>query len=203
MQTIELKTLGWTLQVQAPATYQEYNEAAKSRTEPDPCLADALNKTLYHRTAGAIRSDLADLIERETGIPRRTEERQLKSVDADGNPLTSSVYTETAAEYINRALREAGKTTQDFAEEAQSVANANPVDPSGTERSVRPRKLPAIYAKKAAEYEASGKLNAAADRLTAKLGREVEPTTDSVGWALKEFTEQQQREAEAALEATI
>lgn len=196
MKTYKLNTLGFTdLEFQGPESADEYRQMAVNRTdEEDPLLNDAINKIAYHSTLGNFRDEFAKALEQESGVDRLTEEKELKSTDADGNPLTSTVYTENAPAYLARVCRETNTTVEQWRALAQQVAATTPIDPAGVERKApKPRKLPQSIQAKVTAYCEAGKLEAVATKMSEVLAREVKADPISVGWAIKEHLDNQRK----------
>ena len=143
-----------------PATVEKYDSLAKVQGR---CLADACAKHLFHSAYGDIRSGIsAKLVETGEGTPKmwigKAEVTEVFEGEGDAKKLTgytdakgksykldSDVKLEADKAFFDRVCAEKGVEASYFTDLIQSVANANPFDPSRKTRTAGPRKIAKTY----------------------------------------------------------
>ena len=196
MQTVKINSLGLIINFGVPSTVEEYDNLAKKQ---GACLESGIMNVLYRSTLAKFRPLLADRIENQTSIARKTEtvlgkDGQPKK-DEDGTVVEK--YIESEAEYLDRvcAVLVENKTfasteaaLASFGTLAQEVADTLVFDPSEKERQpAGPKKIAKAYLEVAQKAADSGKIEALASKLATKLGNwKVDATVESVARAISE-----------------
>lgn len=174
------KTTGFEITLHVPSSIEVYDRLAKVS---GACLKDAILNTVYRGSLAEFRANFCEAVEKETSIARKTKPTGKK--DSEGADV--EVYDETEGEYFNRVLAESGRTRESFASLVSTIASAIVFDPSATERKAPgPRKIAKAYIAAAQTLIDKGAAHAAAAKLTALLGRPVEPTLESLSGAISE-----------------
>lgn len=196
-----------------PETLEEYDQLAK---RSGACVEDAVDYTIFHCTLGEVREAFCDAITKETGIARR--EIGTGEFTGEGENKTEVTKTERPDDFYRRVCAEKGLNpdAEPFAAIATSLSvggNAEvKFDPAVAARTGKPKKLPDDYRNAATKILANGSwdknrkvLGRAFDKGgfygkdIGELPTDVEVATNTLGWAIREYTLNKQRaEAEKA-----
>lgn len=185
MQQKQVRSLGLVLNVNVPASYEEFDALAK---RPLAALEEATANVLYRSWMADFREKFCEALEVETGIARAFESKELKSKNEDGSPKTTEVWSENEGEYVNRVLATKKVEIATFQALADKIAAEITFDPAQPERKATTPKLAKTYRETAQKILAAGADAAqrAATKLSGLLGRPVQPTEESLAIAIKE-----------------
>ena len=188
MKIREVPSLGVTAKVLVPESIDEYNSLAPNRE--NACLADAIDKELYHGTLGDFREEFCDLLEAETQIERKKVLHPEGKKNDDGTPVM--VVDETEGKYSSRVYAEKGVEGTAFQHLADKVQKT--LDPSARERKERVAKIPKRYIDVAEQAISNGVADRVAARLTELLGRAVSTEKETLASAIREDQLRKERE---------
>lgn len=177
MIAIKVYPAGFELNHSVPSSVEEYNSLAPARN--NPVLEDAILNIEYRSIFPKFRDALCDVVEKETGIKRRT-----KTV-GEGEKA-KQVPDEAEGKYLNRVKAELGLEDADFVakfqDAAQGIMDGLKFDPSVAEREGgEGPKIGKNDLKLAKELLAKGgdEPTRVAGLLGAKLNRKVEVVGDA------------------------
>jgi hypothetical protein len=192
MKTVDIKLMGVVLSYAISENAAEYNQLAKAAPGEDPCHDDAVNKTLFHGSYGAIRVATAKKLV-EAGYKRnwmlKNDIVTMEEVEKDGKKVKvftnakGKVLTEAqAAEckleaefaFFKRICAELGVEPTHFQTTLQAAADACPFDPSARESTPAEKKAGKTHLKVAQQIADNGAIVQVAASLSNILGRMVD-----------------------------
>jgi hypothetical protein len=196
--------LGLKANVSVPDSVTEFDNLAKKE---GACLAEAIANVVYRSVLAGVRSDVVEVLEKETGIPRnmkdsgKTKDVEVE-IDDPENPgqkkktsqkVAIYVPDESEQKYVDRVQAQLKLKDEEFVARFQPlmdkvVASAdNKFDPSVTEGQKKERKLPDSYKSTAERVFTNGTVSKNIDKIRSESGHTVtlveEPTdTASPEW---------------------
>jgi hypothetical protein len=194
MKEIKVKSGGVYYAINVPETVEEFDQLAKRE---GAALASAIDNVIYRSANAQFRSEFADLVEKETGIERKTKVSGTREVeDEEGNKTEEDivVYDESEGKYLNRVYAELDLELEEqrqarFQEQIEQAAEDIKFDPSERQAATKkPKKARKEYRETAeAILEAGGEegLAKTAAKLSDMLGYEVEATLEAVALGIQ------------------
>lgn len=192
MKQVKIKLMGVELDYSIPETHEEYNVLAKAAPGEDPCLEDAINKTLFHGSYGSIRAVTAKKLV-ESGYKRnwmlKNDVVTMEEVEKDGKKVkvftnakgktlndtqAAEVKLEPEFAFFKRICAEQGVEPIHFAEVLQAAANETPFDPSARESTPAEKKAGKTHLKVAQQIMDNGAIVQVAATLSKILGRPID-----------------------------
>lgn len=180
-----------------------YNNVPESADEFDTaagregaCLRSAVDNTKYRSGNAEARTKIIESLEELTDIKRKTRTTG-EGEDAE------VVFDESEATFIKRVVAETGKSPEELQAEIGEVSvdfDVTERERSSSPRAGKPGKTMLAAAQKIVD---AGNAEDAAIKASAKLGRKVEPTVESLASALQAINKLLQAEATARLEAEL
>ena len=169
-----------------PSTAAEFDELAKRE---GACLEHAVNNYVAHSHLTKVRAAICERVEKETGISRKTEEREDDKV----------IYTETEKQYINRVNAELTKDDESLEEHyidaIKEAAASVVVDLTKSVRTAGSAKLAQKWIDKAASVIAAGKAETFAEAKGITLSGDEEDDLQAIGSKIRDITAQLQKQA--------
>lgn len=162
-----------------------------------------VQKLVYNHHNAEVRALFVEKVEEQTGIKRKTVQKDTGKKNEDGSSKMIEVYDETETEYFNRVLAESGTEAGDYVAELQAIADANPLDGKKKARTSAGPKLAKMYVQGATEIVNAGSGEKAAKVLSAELGMPIEATIESIARGLKEREDRRRAEFAQSLKGLV
>lgn len=215
MKTTTFKSLGLNVNLNVPSTSDEFDSLAK---KAGACVEEAVRNVVYRGSLAEFRDVLlhGDKDKNITGmdmlfnLERISEpvldDKGVPKKDSKGVELTS--YSESEGDFFKRIVA-THKITEVDLQKLADVVNASLVfDPSAAERKpAQPKKLATKYSDIAKKLIAGGKIDELNKRFHKTIGKMFTASGDkakdieALGWLVKEFSEENERQAMAKLVA--
>lgn len=213
MKTAKFKSLGLEVNLEVPASVEEFDTNAK-RT--GACLDEAINNVVYRGSLAELRdlflhgreadketgATAFDGIEQKTKIERKTRDTGRK--DKDGNAILT--FGETEAEYFDRVCATQKVEPSSFQTLMDAAAKLVRFDAAARERKpAAPKKLANKYRETAEAILKGAHLKRFVADVKAALGKEFKATGDkakdaeALGWLVKEFADYKERQTLASM----
>lgn len=200
-----MSTLGFDITINGVSSAEECDKISGAGS----AVREINNNVGYRSTLPKVHAKFAPLVEAETKIKRLVEVRtSATQKNADGTPATTSIFGETVKVYFNKVVATL-VTEGKYPNEDAVYAHFHPViqkcsdevafDASEREPAQpRARRMPKDIEALVTQYVADGKGAKLAAKLSKLLGRPVEPTVESLGWAVHEDSQNELQKVKAA-----